>query len=757
MTAPPLELILAQQANDAMARGADPKSASDRLGKMIQHLRDHPDLAEQGRDAIARGADPTAVSGKVWELANAPQPNAFQRGWAATKNAIAHPIDTAESVATGLVKPAYTAMKYAVEQQNQNDISSVGGPDNAVERTVTPKDAAIASAQTLGNVALPSLAAGLTGRLAAAGLPRALAALGGTMAAGSAGGAINTPNDPAGGAWAGLMLAPATEIGARTGGAALRGARNVATSVLDASGARPATTQAVTVAGRPVLQIQSAADRAATLNAKQIASSPSANGLPATSDKPVTPMDVAGTSGVRAVRALKTSSPSAESVVRTALDNRAQGAVDRVIQQGLETTGLASRQNGLSVVDDMIAQRGQHGNENYQPVFKAHPEPIDDPAFQQIANTPAGQQAIKRGATIAANRGEQIGSISGGATYDLSKLAPAQRGLYDHLLQLNGGNVEKTVAGMASLGEQVPANAAQPRIAPTLQQAHYIKLGFDDLLNSAPEPGSGGSGPHNAAAIRGLKAKWLAAMDQAAPDYQKARQTYADESELVNAAEQGRKLFSTDPSLAAKMYQDLPASAQDVFRRTGFDALADRIENGPSDVERGVSKPRDQKRMQLLFPDAASFATFKQGLAQEAGMYANEQMALGGSPTTDKMADLANMAGVTLPDIARAAATGRVHRLMGQVAANLVRGVTTPAADALAAERAKLYVAGANGDLGARQAAMARMGAANTPALSDAVRAALALAARGGQLGISTTAGSASDARRRLLAAGGGQ
>lgn len=63
---PSLEFVLAQQANDAILKGADPHVITDNLGTMLRHLRANPDLATSGADALAKGADPTKMASVLW-------------------------------------------------------------------------------------------------------------------------------------------------------------------------------------------------------------------------------------------------------------------------------------------------------------------------------------------------------------------------------------------------------------------------------------------------------------------------------------------------------------------------------------------------------------------------------------------------------------------------------------------------------------------------------------------------------------------
>lgn len=609
----------------------------------------------------------------------------------AISQAITHPIDTAESLIVAPVKSAIDAVLTPEEGEARPSAAlSKGGNSSGrpidtsaydAEHGAQPKGARkIAALQTVVNVAAPG-AAGVVGRR-----------LGGAAAAatvGAMGGAAYSPEDPVAGALTGAIVAPLAHGVAKSVPALHSGITSVGGGLIDLAGKRPETTQPIArIAGREIGSIEGVQERATRLNRERLPAI-----QPPATDKPLAPVDLGGIEAQRLARGLKTASPAAEKVLRDALHPRADAAVDRVIQHGLETTGLTDRESGLSVVDDLIAQRAEHGRENYQPIFQKYSQPIDNPTFDRIIKTPAGQQALRRGATIASNRGETIGSLADDA---------APPGISPE----SWANMKRLAA---ERGMSLPSFEGQRRIAPTLQQAHFIKLGFDDLLRSAPEPGSGGTGPNNAAAIRGLKNHWLQAMDQAAPEYQQGRKVFADESDLIRAGELGRKLFSMHPDEAKKAFGEMSAAERDVARRTGFDALAQRIENGPKDVEGGVSKPRDQARMRLLFPDDESFQRFKHGLSEEAQMHATTQGVLGGSNTADKLADMAGMAGISIPDVFRAA-RGNPLPLIKKGAMAVARKAGATSFDRIAAERARQLVAGADGNLGARTETLRGMG-----------------------------------------------
>ena len=59
-----LELVLAKQANGAIAQGNDPKRVSELLSASIRYARSNPELTAQAERALAAGFDPTAVANK---------------------------------------------------------------------------------------------------------------------------------------------------------------------------------------------------------------------------------------------------------------------------------------------------------------------------------------------------------------------------------------------------------------------------------------------------------------------------------------------------------------------------------------------------------------------------------------------------------------------------------------------------------------------------------------------------------------------
>ena len=244
---PSLEQTLAEQANTAIAQGRDPKLVTDRLGIMVKHLRDNPDIAASGSAALARGADPGLVGARTWQLASngsgninlgaSPlppgvtmdgQPSADKQpagpGYLSrlgtglketAQSFVQHPLDTAGQMLAAPVKSLMTAMAPGAEETDDAHINraQLGVPvqmptaqmqaaDIALARAhaVTPRERAIGVAQTIGNIAAPDIG----------------------LAAAPVVGASYMPEDPLIGAALGTAVGALTHGAIKAGGAGLK-------------------------------------------------------------------------------------------------------------------------------------------------------------------------------------------------------------------------------------------------------------------------------------------------------------------------------------------------------------------------------------------------------------------------------------------------------------------------------------------------------------------------------------------------------
>lgn len=224
---PSLEMVLSQQANEAIQAGADPHAATEMLGTMVRHLRSSPSLSKQGADALSQGADPHAVARTVWELAQSTskppeKPGVLSRAGSIigdfASNAKEHPLETAGEMITSPLKSFLRTFNAPVvgeevssARYNRGKAGALPGSLQIGDRitrentpgAITKEEHRAAGASTVAAAAFPGVAGTISGRLVAAGVPRLLATTTGLTVAGSGAGAATNPSDPLAGAVAG--------------------------------------------------------------------------------------------------------------------------------------------------------------------------------------------------------------------------------------------------------------------------------------------------------------------------------------------------------------------------------------------------------------------------------------------------------------------------------------------------------------------------------------------------------------------------
>lgn len=189
--APSIEFVLSQQANDAIAKGANPEAVSQRLGQMVTHLRANPTLAAQASDALARGADIGAIAPRIMQLASSGSGNIDLRDGAQPTNASQKPVtvpEKAPNAAEGIVDNGLDTFTFGLHRKGLGLTQAIGDVlshglnahpidtyEQSVEHTLAREHAANSQHPTATTAAN---ATGFFGALAAEAPLRALLGLG---------------------------------------------------------------------------------------------------------------------------------------------------------------------------------------------------------------------------------------------------------------------------------------------------------------------------------------------------------------------------------------------------------------------------------------------------------------------------------------------------------------------------------------------------------------------------------------------------
>lgn len=402
-------------------------------------------------------------------------------------------------------------------------------------------------------------------------------------------------------------------------------------------------------------------------------------------DKPFTVLDVGGKNVNRLARAVRTQPSRGSAELDAALTGRAAGTEDRTINDVIQTTGLGARQNAFKKAEDLIAQQKAAAGPAYEKAY-GHGEVQDPETITQINSLirlPVFAKAWKRGqALVELEHGPQSIAPAG--------ISPQR------WAELQAQGLDKFIPG----AKTASAN-------PTVQQIDAWKKGLDAVIES----GAGSSNALSRSEARLYRQKLNGVLDRVdaeVPDYKAARAGFASDARAREAFDAGRDLFKTHPDEASLSIADMSPSEQELFRHGGLAALGDRIEGrapnrNPASL---AEKTLDQKRLRLMFPDDASFQTFQKKLGEEAQMHSTRVGLQGGSQTADKLAELADMAGVSVEAIAHAV-TGHPMSAVRSLARTTVArqlqarlaGVNEAKADALATRMTAGTGAGGQADL----------------------------------------------------------
>lgn len=169
----------------------------------------------------------------------------------------------------------------------------------------------------------------------------------------------------------------------------------------------------------------------------------------------------------------------------------------------------------------------------------------------------------------------------------------------------------------------------------SMQELDYLKQGMDDVVNGAFKDGKRGLGGKSKEARDAFRDH----LDSLHPEYKSIREEYAGKSQMLDALQMGRDIFSKD--FDDKAYASLTASEKEMTRIGAFQAFSDYVKNAGRGRNIGAAtldKPQVVERFSNLFDDEAGFESFLAGLKKEQEMTSFGQQVTGNSATARRMA-----------------------------------------------------------------------------------------------------------------------
>lgn len=350
--------------------------------------------------------------------------------------------------------------------------------------------------------------------------------------------------------------------------------------------------------------------------------------------KPVTLGDV-GPQGIKDAggAAGRTPGPGRETAQGT-LVPRQEGQVGRVSDDVAEAVG-GKPGTFTKTVEEISAQRAIEAKPLYEAAM--HPRPLISKKIREIVNRPSGKSAMDRGLKIARDEG-----IPDNELFDAQ------------------GNY-------------------------TTKALHYMKMGLDDMIESAQRSGDNAA----ARAYTIMKNELLGEVDRLNPAYAKARKVFAGHAANQRALESGRKAINAHPDQIRSEMSNMSQAEQEMYRRGFAQRVIEDVEKATDQgnaARRIFGNTVKRERIRAVLGDE-KFAQLAERLGVEESMYASYRRTNVGSETAERMSaqgDFEEFIAGQTPEMAaafsRTAISGNISHLMHTLGLNgiasLLRGLS---------------------------------------------------------------------------------
>jgi hypothetical protein len=240
--------------------------------------------------------------------------------------------------------------------------------------------------------------------------------------------------------------------------------------------------------------------------------------------------------------------------------------------------------------------------------------------------------------------------------------------------------------GAGSAGKQIAtANRrpytleGSPQWAP-MRELDYLKQGLDDIIEA--NKNEFGKLTKVGVSVQGLKRDLVDLLDQETKGaYKQARDAFAGPSALIDAAKDGRRVWSQDDTSITKALQSLSQGEQEAYKLGAAEALRQKLGNqgGQTEVMKMWRDKTTREKLQAVFGDKAEFDKFAASVVKEKRMAGLEAVGRG-SQTAARQFGIGDLDVPAVSDAVQAVASAGRGSLPGFLtgAANLWNRVQTP-------------------------------------------------------------------------------
>ena len=293
--------------------------------------------------------------------------------------------------------------------------------------------------------------------------------------------------------------------------------------------------------------------------------------------------DVGGEATRRLSRASANVSGEGSDIATKALDERQLGLGDQIADD-VENV-LGSSKSATVALEEIAERQKLNANDDYDKAFNLDGKPVTVSVdkIKPFLNLPAFDDAFEQ-ATI--------------------------------LARLDGFNMPKTVDEFDKIGNF------------SLKELHYIKMGVDEAMGLAKRGNLKTSIGNTASSkLKKKQKEFVKLIDDASPkingedSYSIARGKFAGEARMMEALEDGEKIYSFKPEEIDRMIAKMGSSEKESFRIGVAEALRKKLQTTADMADAGkkiFGNKRLRSQLKATFPDTKSFELFEKRMLERA-------------------------------------------------------------------------------------------------------------------------------------------
>ena len=318
-----------------------------------------------------------------------------------------------------------------------------------------------------------------------------------------------------------------------------------------------------------------------------------------------------------------TQSPGIRRLAKDTLETRNQQQQQRLFDAVDENLNIPSSATVKDAVDTLKTQRSNTAQKLYG---EAAQTPIQVTQNIERLTGPSGPLEIRNASRKAFNRA--LTKMSTGELKPDPRVAQvANQQLNEQIARLTSATdslsmqpSRKTQQTIEKLRKDTAEKVINDQVRTSYLFYDELKKELDDTIGNLLQKESR---KNRAIDLIALKNQMLRDLDNQSPAYKQARDAWAGDTQLINAAEEGKKILRADADYLDDLISGYSQSEKQLFRLGAKKAIREKLmqaREGTNSVNR-IASEINLDRMRRAFPDQASFNRFRDEIRLEADIF----------------------------------------------------------------------------------------------------------------------------------------